>query len=72
MADATKFDVGFQHGASLSVRAETAAHDALVNALTADSGERWHTLDTDDSHIVLDLSQIVYVRRDSGDQRVGF
>ncbi len=72
MADTAKFDVAFQHGASLSVRAEAKAYDALMEALTADAGDRWHTLQTDDSHIVLDLSQVVYVRRDSGDQRVGF
>lgn len=72
MADLRRFDVGFQAGAQLSVRAEAGAYDAMVAALTDDSDNRWHTLDTDDSQIVIDLSQVVYVRRERGDQRVGF
>lgn len=72
MADLTRFDVGLQDGASISVRAPTGGYDALVAALTSDDGERWHSLETDDSIIVLDLSQVVYVRRENGDQRVGF
>ncbi len=72
MADLRRFDVGFQAGASLAVRAEAGAYEALVSALTDDSGDRWHTLDTEDSQIVIDLSQVVYVRRERGDQRVGF
>ena len=72
MTDLRRFDVGLQDGASLSVRAETSAYDALVTALTGDGGARWHTLETDDSLIVLDLAQVVYVRRERGDQRVGF
>ena len=72
MADLRRFDVSFQAGASLSVRAEAEAYDALVSALTDDGGSRWHTLDTDDSQIVIDLAQVVYVRRERGDQRVGF
>ena len=72
MADLTRFDVGLQDGASISVRTGTDSYDALVTALTGDSGDRWHKLETDDSLIVLDLSQVVYVRRERGDQRVGF
>lgn len=72
MADLTRFDVGLQDGASISVRAESDAYTALVSALTAVGGDRWHTLETDDSRIVLDLSQVVYVRHERGDQRVGF
>jgi len=65
-------DVGFQAGAVLAVRAEAEAYDALVAALGGDRAERWHTLDTDDSQILVDLSQVIYLRRERGDQRVGF
>ena len=72
MPDLRRFDVGFQAGGSVSVRAEADAYDSLVSALTAGSGDRWHTFESDDSHIVIDLSQVAYVRRERGDQRVGF
>jgi len=72
MTDLRRFDVGLQDGASISVRAEPSAYNALVTALTGDDGDRWHSLETDDSLIVLDLAQVVYVRRERGDQRVGF
>jgi len=72
MADLRRMDVGFQAGAVLAVRAEAEAYDALVAALGDDRAERWHTLDTDDSQILLDLAQVTYVRRERGDQRVGF
>jgi hypothetical protein len=72
MADLRRIDIGFAAGATLSVRAEADAFEALVKAFEADSGQRWHHLDTDDSQIVIDLSQVAYVRRERGDQRVGF
>ena len=72
MADLRRMDVGFQAGAVLAVRAEAEAYDALVGALGNDKAQRWHTLDTDDSQILIDLAQVIYIRRERGDQRVGF
>ena len=72
MADLRRMDIGFQAGAVLAVRAEAEAYDALVTALGDDRAERWHTLDTDDSQILIDISQVIYIRRERGDQRVGF
>ena len=72
MADLRRMDVGFQAGAVLAVRAEAKGYDALVSALGDDKASRWHTLDTDDSQILIDLSQVIYIRRERGDQRVGF
>jgi hypothetical protein len=65
-------DVGFQAGAVLAVRAEAEAYDALLAALEDERADRWQTLDTDDSQILIDLSQVIYIRRERGDQRVGF
>jgi hypothetical protein len=48
------------------------AYDKLVKALGDDKSKRWHTLETDDSEILVDLAQVVYIRRDSGNQKVGF
>jgi len=64
--------VGFQAGAVLAVRAEAEAYDALLAALEDERADRWQTLDTDDSQILIDLSQVIYIRRERGDQRVGF
>jgi hypothetical protein len=72
MPDLRRLDVGFQGGQVLAVRIEVDAYDALVKALADDRSERWHQLDTDDSQVQIDLSQVVYVQRESGNQKVGF
>ena len=43
-----------------------------MKALGDDKAKRWHTLETDDSEILVDLAQVVYVQRERGDQKVGF
>ena len=72
MTDLRRLDVGFQGGQVLAVRSPTDAYDKLVKALGDDKAKRWHTLETDDSEILVDLAQVVYIRRDSGNQKVGF
>jgi hypothetical protein len=72
MAELRRLDVGFQGGQVLAVRALAGAYDELTKALGDDKARRWHTLETDDSEILVDLSQVVYVRREHGDQKVGF
>lgn len=72
MAELRRLDVGFQGGQVLAVRSPVDAYDKLEKALGDDEAERWHTLETDDSEILVDLAQVVYVRRDSGNQKVGF
>ena len=72
MPNLRRLDVGFQGGQVLAVRIEVEAYDALVRALGDDRSERWHQLDTDDSQVQIDLSQVVYVQRESGNQKVGF
>jgi hypothetical protein len=72
MPDLRRLDVGFQGGQVLAVRIEVDAYDALVKALGDDRSEGWHQLDTDDSQVQIDLSQVVYLQRESGNQKVGF
>jgi hypothetical protein len=73
MADETmRIDVGFQGGQVLPLRATKEAYEALVRALEGDGGGRWHRLETQDSEILVDLPQVVYVRRDVEEHRVGF
>jgi hypothetical protein len=72
MSELRRLDVGFQGGQVLAVRSPLDAYDKLVKALSDDKAKRWHTLETDDSEILVDLAQVVYIRRDSGNQKVGF
>ena len=72
MAELRRMDVGFQGGQVLAVRAPAEAYDKLLKALEDAKAKRWHTLDTDDSEILVDLSQVVYIQRERGDQKVGF
>jgi hypothetical protein len=75
MADpdkARRADVGFQGGQVLSVRVTSESYEALRKALSDERAERWHELKTADSDIAIDLSQVVYVRVETEEQRVGF
>ena len=74
MADETRrIDIGFQGGQVLPARVKQAEYDSLSKALGDDSAKRWaRELETQDSMVAIDLSQVVYVRIDTDDQRVGF
>jgi hypothetical protein len=65
-----RIDVGFQGGQVLPLRATKESYEGLVKAL--DGGERWHRLETQESEVLIDLPQVVYVRRDTEEHRVGF
>ena len=73
MADTPRrIDIGFQGGQVLPVRVTQEAHDAFRKALSESGSDRWFELQTQDSDIHVDLSQVVYVRLDTEDHRVGF
>jgi hypothetical protein len=72
MADSKRIDVGFKGGQVLAIRAGADALDRLHKALEEGDSGRWHTLDTQDSAVLIDLSEVVYVQRESADQKVGF
>ncbi|HEX2070739.1 MAG TPA: hypothetical protein VHF90_03705 [Thermoleophilaceae bacterium] len=73
MANATaRTDIGFQGGQVLSLRTADDAYRKLMDALGNDAGARWHALELDDELLQLDLSQVVYVRRETGNRAVGF
>jgi hypothetical protein len=73
MAEQSKrIDIGFQGGQVLPARVSQAAYDDLSAALTDERSQRWFQLETIDSKISIDLSQVVYVRIDTEAQRVGF
>jgi hypothetical protein len=73
MADPPRhIDIGFQGGQVLPVRVTQEAHDAFKKALSDSSSDRWFELQTQDSDVHIDLSQVVYVRLDTEEHRVGF
>lgn len=64
-----QISIGFQGGQVLALRVDDAQLKALHKAL----GEHgWHELDSDEGPVRLDLGQVVYVRSESSDLRVGF
>ncbi len=67
-----RIDIGFQGGQVLSVRVSQEVHDAFRKALADSNAERWFELHTQDSEVHIDLSQVVYVRLDTDEHRVGF
>ena len=71
-ADLRRVDIGFQGGQVLAVRVAQDAYDGLRKALEDAKSKRWFALPTQDSDVALDLSQVVYVRLDTEEHRVGF
>jgi hypothetical protein len=67
-----RIDIGFQGGQVLSVRVTQEVHDGFRKALSDSSADRWFELHTQDSEVHIDLSQVVYVRLDTDEHRVGF
>jgi hypothetical protein len=64
-----RVSVGFQGGQTLALRVTEEQLEGLYRAL-GDGG--WHELETEDGPVRLYLGQVVYVRTDNEDQRVGF
>jgi len=65
-------DIGFQGGQVLALRIAEQGYDQLVSALRGDASDRWHRLESDEEWIEIDLSEVVYVRRETEGQKVGF
>jgi hypothetical protein len=63
--------IGFQGGQVLSIRVPEAELERLRSALR-EGRERWHELAAADGAVLVDLGQVVYLRVDSDEHRVGF
>jgi hypothetical protein len=70
--ESRRIDIGFQGGPVLPTRVKRSSYEELRKALSKDRSDRWLELETVDSMISIDLSQVVYVRIDTEEQRVGF
>lgn len=69
---ARKVDLGFAGGQMLALRMRKDPYEALRQALEDDRSRRWHEVQTEDSDVTVDLSQVVYVRLDTEQHKVGF
>jgi len=63
--------VGFQGGQVLSLRLSDSQLKELRTVLR-DGRERWHEVEAADGAVLVDLGQVVYLRVDSDEHRVGF
>jgi hypothetical protein len=68
-AAARRIGIGFQGGQVLALRVSDEQLRALNRALGTTG---WHEIDSEEGPVRLDLSQVVYVRSDSDELRVGF
>jgi hypothetical protein len=64
-----RIGVGFQGGQVLSLRV---SDDQLKGLYKALGGGGWHELESEDGPVRLYLGQVVYVRTEDEDSRVGF
>jgi hypothetical protein len=61
--------IGFQGGQVLALRVTDEQLKALSKALGTTG---WHEIDSEEGPVRLDLAQVVYVRSEGDDLRVGF
>jgi hypothetical protein len=64
-----RISIGFQGGQVLSLRVSEQQLKSLEKALGAPG---WHEIDSEEGPVRLDLGQVVYVRAETEDLRVGF
>lgn len=69
MAALRRISIGFQAGQVLALRVSEDQLKTLYKAL-ADGG--WHELESEDGPVRMYLGQVVYVRAEDEDARVGF
>jgi hypothetical protein len=69
MAGKQQISLGFQGGQVLSLRVTDEQLKALQKAL---GNTGWHELASEEGPVRLDLGQVVYVRSETDDLRVGF
>ena len=69
---ARRIDIGFKGGQVLPCRVNQEAWEGLRKALGDASSDRWHELETVDSQVSVDLAEVVYLRVDTEEQKVGF
>ncbi len=68
---AKRVDVGFSGGQVLSLRLPDDAYRSLGEEVRSGS-QGWHEVEAEDSKLSVNLGQVVYVRLDTEQQKIGF
>jgi hypothetical protein len=68
--DVKRVEVGFSGGQAIVVRIDDDAYDRLRKAVQ--DGRGWHELDTPDGIVALDAGEVVFVKREPTEHRIGF
>jgi hypothetical protein len=63
--------LGFHAGGSLPLRLADETLEALHRALKSGS-ESWLEVDSEDGSVLVNLSQVIYLRVESDDHKIGF
>lgn len=70
---AKRVDIGFSGGQVLVLEVPESVYRELREALEGrDGGSGWHEFEAEDSRVAVDLAEVVYVRLDTEEHRVGF
>ena len=70
--NARRAAIGFQGGQVLSLRITEEKLAELRTALSDGASGGWREVEATDGAVVLDLAQVVYLRVESDEHRVGF
>jgi hypothetical protein len=65
-----RVEVGFSGGGSIVLRLSERTFDDLRKA--ARDGKGWQELDTADGPVALNAAQVVFIKRDPEEHRIGF
>ena len=68
--DMRRVEVGFSGGQVIQMRLTQNAYDQLRR--TVQDGKRWAEVETDDGIVALDAGEVVFVRIETAEHRVGF
>jgi hypothetical protein len=68
--DTKQVDVGFSGGSAISMRLTDVQINQLKGELKA--GGSWLDLDTQDGPVTIALGQVVFVKSESSEHRIGF
>jgi len=68
--EARQVEVGFSGGQAISVRISQKMYENLRKAVQGGNG--WYELESADGLVALNLAQVVFVRLDTGEHKVGF
>jgi hypothetical protein len=68
--DPRSVEVGFSGGQAIALRLTQKGYENLRKAVQGGNG--WYELESADGVVALNLGQVVFVKLDTGDHRVGF